>query len=334
MSIIDWGWSSAWTERFSPHRLAGLAPARVVDGSRGVYELETDSGRVRGELAGRLEYAADSALELPVAGDWVAVTPTDPALIVHVVERQSLFTRVQEGGQRQALAANIDVAFLVCGLDRDWNPARLDRYLALAMDAGVRPVIVLNKRDLCPDPGAIHAMASALAPTVLLSCTLDDPTPLLGSFVAPGQTAALFGSSGVGKSTIVNALLQEQAQAIGETVCQHTTTSRTLIRLPLGWLLLDMPGLRAVGVGGGVTDAFADVTALAAQCRFTDCSHNGEPGCAVENAVAPERLASFRKLQREAAYQHRREDASAARAEKERWKQLHAAMKKMPKKGR
>ncbi len=334
MSIIDWGWSSAWTERFSPHRLAGLAPARVVDGSRGVYELETDSGRVRGELAGRLEYAADSALELPVAGDWVAATPTDPALIVHVVERQSLFTRVQEGGQRQALAANIDVAFLVCGLDRDWNPARLDRYLALAMDAGVRPVIVLNKRDLCPDPGAIHAMASALAPTVLLSCTLDDPTPLLGSFVAPGQTAALFGSSGVGKSTIVNALLQEQAQAIGETVCQHTTTSRTLIRLPLGWLLLDMPGLRAVGVGGGVTDAFADVTALAAQCRFTDCSHNGEPGCAVENAVAPERLASFRKLQREAAYQHRREDASAARAEKERWKQLHAAMKKMPKKGR
>ena len=334
MSIFDWGWNSAWTERFSPHRLAGLAPARVVDGSRGVYELETDSGRVRGELAGRLEYAAGSPLELPVAGDWVAITPTDPALMVHVVERQSLFTRVQDGGQRQALAANVNVAFLVCGLDRDWNPARLDRYLALAMEAGVQPVIVLNKRDLCSDPAAIYAIAAALAPTVLLSGTLDDPAPLLGSFVEPGQTAALFGSSGVGKSTIVNALLREEAQAIGETVCQHTTTSRTLIRLPQGWLLLDMPGLRAVGVGGGVADAFADVAELAAQCRFSDCSHDGEPGCAVENAVAPERLASFRKLQKEAAYQHRREDGNAARAEKERWKQIHAAMKKMPKKGR
>jgi ribosome biogenesis GTPase len=334
MSIFDWGWNSAWAERFSPHRQAGLAPARVVDGSRGVYELETDSGRVRGELAGRLEYAAGSPLELPVAGDWVAITPTDPALMVHVVERQSLFTRVQDGGQRQALAANVDVAFLVCGLDRDWNPARLDRYLALAMEAGVQPVIVLNKRDLCADPAAIYAIAATLAPTVLLSGTFDDPAPLLGSFVQPGQTAALFGSSGVGKSTIVNALLREEAQTIGETVCQHTTTTRTLIRLPQGWLLLDMPGLRAVGVGGGVADAFADVAQLAALCRFSDCSHDGEPGCAVETAIAPERLASFRKLQKEAAYQHRREDGNAARAEKERWKQIHAAMKKMPKKGR
>lgn len=334
MSLFEWGWNSAWTERFSPHRLSGLAPARVVDGSRGVYELETDSGRIRGELAGRLEYAADSAVDLPVTGDWVAVTPTEPALIAHVLERQSLFTRVQEGGQRQALAANIDVAFLVCGLDGDWNPARLDRYLALAMEAGVRPVIVLNKRDLYPDPEPMQALASALAPTVLISGTLDDPATLLGSFLEPGQTAALFGSSGVGKSTIVNALLRQQRQAIGESVCQHTTTSRTLIRLPQGWLLLDMPGLRAVGVGGGVVDAFADVAELAARCRFSDCEHDGEPGCAVEDAVAPERLASFRKLQREAAYQHRREDASAARAEKVRWKQIHAAMKKMPKKGR
>jgi ribosome biogenesis GTPase len=167
---------------------------------------------------------------------------------------------------------------------------------------------------------------SGLEPTVLLSGTFDDPAPLLGSFVQPGQTAALFGSSGVGKSTIVNALLREEAQTIGETVCQHTTTTRTLIRLP--------PGLRAVGVGGGVADAFADVAQLAALCRFSDCSHDGEPGCAVETAIAPERLASFRKLQKEAAYQHRREDGNAARAEKERWKQIHAAMKKMPKKGR
>lgn len=332
MSLFDWGWNSVWTERFLPHLHAGLTPARVVDGSRGLYELETEPGRVRGELSGRLEYAADSALDLPVAGDWVAVTPTDPALVIAVLERDSLFTRVVEVGERQALAANVDVAFLVSGLDADWNPARVERYLTLAIEARVQPVIVLNKRDLCPEAERYREWAEALAPTVLLSCTWDDPAPLLASFVRPGQTAALFGSSGVGKSTIVNALLGERARTIGEDTGLHTTTSRTLVRLPLGWLLLDMPGLRAVGVGGGVADAFADVTRLAALCRFSDCGHDGEPGCAVEGTVPPERLANFRKLRKEAAYQHRREDAGAARAEKERWKKIHATLKKLPKK--
>jgi ribosome biogenesis GTPase len=334
MSLLDWGWSSVWSERFAMYAEAGLVPARLAEGSRGIYELETARGRVRGELSGRLEYAAESAMDLPVAGDWVAVTQTDPALIVAVLERNSLLTRVEEGGARQGLAANLDVAFLVCGLDGDWNPKRLDRYLALAREAGIRPVIILNKRDLCADPELRLAQASACAPAVLLNAEHDDVAAVLGEFAGPGETAGVAGSSGVGKSTIVNALLGTAAQAIGVRYGLHTTTTRTLFRMPQGWLLLDMPGLRAVGIGGGVEQAFADITQLAARCRFTDCSHQDEPGCAVRDSIPPQRLESFRKLDREAAYQKRREDPAAAREQKERWKRMHAAMKKMPDKRR
>ncbi|MFN0101138.1 MAG: ribosome small subunit-dependent GTPase A [Bryobacteraceae bacterium] len=338
MSLLDWGWSSALAERFTAHRKAGLAAARVVGASRGVYELESEDGRARGELSGRLEYTVESALDLPVAGDWVAVTQTNPALIIAVMERQSLFTRVVDDGRKQALAANIDVAFLVCGLDHDWNPRRLDRYLVLARDAGVTPVIVLNKRDLCDDPEAALRQASGVAQAVLISAYQDDLAVVLGALVGPRKTAALLGSSGVGKSTIVNSLAGVETQAIGavredDSRGRHTTTERTLIRLPQNWLLLDMPGLRTVGISGGqdaVDDAFADIVKLAAGCRFANCSHTNEPGCAVLQSADPERLAHYRKLLREAAYQHRREDASAARAEKERWKKIHYAMNRRP----
>ena len=342
MSLLDWGYSSAWTERFRAHRQAGLAAARIVGANRGVFELETEIGHARGELAGRLEYAAESPLDLPVAGDWVAITQTEPALIIAVLERQSLVARATNEGQRQPLAANIDVAFLVCGLDNDWSPRRLDRYLALAREAGVTPVAVLNKRDLCADPEAALRLARGVAQAVLISAHHDDLPEKLGVFMKPGQTAALFGSSGAGKSTIVNALLGGPAQttaAVRESdgKGRHTTTTRTLIRLPQNWLLLDMPGLRSVGVTGDTTaveDAFADIAALAVNCRFANCAHTGEPGCAVLASANPERLAHYRQLLREAAHQHEREDASAARAKKERWKKIHNAMKQRPDKRR
>jgi ribosome biogenesis GTPase len=336
MSLLEWGWSSFWAERFAASAPSGLQPARVVGVSRGEYALEMQAGRTRGELSGRLEYAAETALDLPAAGDWVAVTATDPALIIAVVERQSIFSRVIESGERQALAANVDIAFIVCGLDGDFNIRRIERYLVLAREAGVEPVIVLNKRDVCADPtGALQAVSS-LGRAVLVSALLDDVPSLLGGLVAPGQTAALLGSSGVGKSTLVNALL---GAAVQETFAvreddsrgRHTTTSRVLFRMPGDWLLVDMPGLRAVGIGSSaaaIADAFEDVVELAMQCRFQDCTHTGEPDCAVVQQLDPARLESYHKLQREAAYQHRREDATAARAEKERWKAIHRAFNK------
>jgi ribosome biogenesis GTPase len=267
----------------------------------------------------------------------VATTPTDPALIVAVLQRQSIFTRAVENSV-QPLAANIDVAFLVCGLDHDWNPRRLDRYLVLAREAGTAPVIVLNKRDLCPTPEAIHRQACELAPAVLIRATSDDIAGTLSPFVPPGGTAALLGSSGAGKSTIVNALLGTQSQPTGpvreaDSRGRHTTTARTLFQLPQGWLLLDMPGIRSVGIAArqqSVNSAFADIEALAEGCRFTDCSHTSEPGCAVLAGASPERLAHYRQLLREANYQKVREDSSAVRAQKAKWKQIHAEMKRRP----
>jgi len=230
------------------------------------------------------------------------------------------------------------VAFLVCGLDNDWSPRRFDRYLALAREAAVTPVAVLNKRDLCPDPEAALRQAARVAQSVLISAHHDDLTGILGAFLLPGQTAALLGSSGAGKSTIVNALLGSQVQTTSavresDSTGRHTTTTRTLVRLPQNWLLLDMPGLRSVGVTGdinAVDDTFADITALAANCRFSNCAHTNEPGCAVLASANPERLAHYRQLLREAAYQHRREDAAAARAQKERWRKVHVAMRQRP----
>lgn len=336
MSLLNWGWTSFWAERFQASAPSGLLPARIVGVSRGEFALEIETGRTRAELSGRLEYAAASAVELPAVGDWVAVTPTDPALIVAIVERRSLFARAIENGDRQPLAANVDIAFLVCGLDGDFNIRRVERYLVLAREAGVDPIIVLNKRDVCADPAAALQAVASLAPAVLVSALQDDIPALLGRFVEQGQTAALLGSSGVGKSTLVNALLGNTVQetfAVREDDARgrHTTTSRALFRMPGDWLLVDMPGLRAVGIGGSSTavdDAFEDVTELATQCRFHNCTHSGEPGCAVTANLHPSRLESYHKLQREAAYQHRKEDATAARAQKEKWKAIHRAHNK------
>jgi ribosome biogenesis GTPase len=273
-----------------------------------------------------------------VTGDWVLATPTDPAMIVEVLPRRTLFARAAENGERQPMAANIDVALLVTGLDGDFNLKRLDRYLVLAKEAGARPVAVLNKRDVCSDAEERLAQASAIAPAVLVSALHDDVPAVMAGVVMPGETAALFGSSGAGKSTLLNALSGQTVQDTTpvrewDSRGRHTTTTRSLYRMPQGWLLLDMPGIRAVGIGGSqeaVDAAFDEIAVLAKECRYRDCSHQGEPGCAVEGVVDPGRLASYHKLIREAAYQHRKEDVLAAQALKQRWKRIHVAMRKRP----
>lgn len=297
-----------------------LERARVVSQAHELYSVVSGDRERLAALTGRLRYFE----ELPAVGDWVGLTPTDPPLIAAIEPRVSCFTRTSPGGGRQILAANIDVAFLVCGLDADFNPNRLDRYLVQARQSGARPVVVLNKADLRPELPRLRVDV----PVVAVSALTGDLAGLTDQ-MRPGQTAALFGSSGVGKSTIVNRLLGAERQATGAAPGKHVTTARQLFLLPAGWWLLDMPGLRELALdasAGAVDDAFAEITADG--CRFRDCRHEDEPGCAVRDQVDPTRLASYRKLRREQAYAERKEDPAAARAEKERWKKIHKAMRK------
>jgi ribosome biogenesis GTPase len=297
-----------------------LERARVVSQAHELYSVLTPRGERLAAVTGRLRFLDD----LPAVGDWVSLTTTDPPLIAAIEPRTSCFTRRSPGGGRQVLAANIDVAFLVCGLDADFNPNRLDRYLVQARQSGARPVVVLNKADLRPELPRLSVDAPVTAISALTGSLAG-----LTEQVQPGETAALFGSSGVGKSTIVNRLLGAQRQAIGAVPGKHVTTARQLFLLPAGWWLLDMPGLRELALdasAGAVSEAFAEITAQA--CRYRDCRHEDEPGCAVRDHVDPARLSSYRKLRREQAYAERKEDPAAARAEKERWKKIHKAMRK------
>jgi ribosome biogenesis GTPase len=299
--------------------MSSLERARVLSQAHELYSVATAQGEQLAQVTGRLRFLD----ELPAVGDWVTLTPTQPPLITAIEPRTSCFTRTAPGGGRQILAANIDVAFLVCGLDADFNPNRLDRYLVQARQSGARPVVILNKADLRPAPPlAVDVPVAAVS-------ALQGDLAGLTAHVQPGETAALFGSSGVGKSTIVNRLLGAQRQATGDIPGRHVTTSRQLILLPAGWWLLDMPGLRELALDAtsvAVNEAFAEISPQ--QCRYRDCRHEEEPGCAIRDHIDPARLASYRKLRREQAYAERKDDPVAARAEKERWKKIHKAMRK------
>jgi ribosome biogenesis GTPase len=303
-------------------------------------------------VAGRFRFEALASSDYPAVGDWVTIADgQDQVVIIAVLPRRSAFVRSAADATRrtasnladeQVLAANVDVAFLVAGLDLDFNLRRLERYLAVAWSSGVRPVIVLNKADVALDLDdrllAVQSIAPAV-PIVVLSALTGDHLADLAPYLAPGQTAVVLGSSGVGKSTLVNALLGEQRQTTAavredDSRGRHTTTHRELFELPGGALLIDTPGIRALEVAGadeGVETAFDDIADLALGCRFSDCRHEGEPGCAVRLALddgrlTADRLASHRKLERELAHAERKGDARARAAEAKRWKWVHKAL--------
>jgi ribosome biogenesis GTPase / thiamine phosphate phosphatase len=303
-------------------------------------------------VSGRFRYDALAPSDYPAVGDWVTVSERgDPAVITAVLPRRSAFVRSAADATRrsagnlvdeQVLAANVDVAFLVAGLDHDFNLRRLERYLAVAWSSGVRPVIVLNKADVALELDDRLLAVESIAPTVpivVLSALTGDHLTDLAPYLAPGQTAVVLGSSGVGKSTLVNALLGEQRQTTAavredDSRGRHTTTHRELFEMPGGALLIDTPGIRALEVAGadvGVDTAFDDIADLALGCRFSDCRHEGEPGCAVRAAlddgrISRDRLASHRKLERELAHAERKGDARARAAEAKRWKSVHKAV--------
>lgn len=335
MDLTRLGWNTSLQSSIETFG-SDLTPARVVAVHRGLFALAGHPRALRAELVGRLQADPDP-LAHPAVGDWVAVDPG--GRIAGLLPRTSQLVRRAAGRAHaaQVVAANMDLVLVVTAIEDDFNPRRLERYLAVAWDSGASPAVVLTKCDL-GDPANVLAVVADLAPGVPVVATsaalglgLDELCALVGA----GRTAVLVGSSGVGKSSLVNALLGEERQKTlpvrdADRRGRHATTHRELFELPGGGLLIDTPGMRLLGIfddDGGMDTAFADIDALAADCRFRSCAHADEPGCAVTEAIDPERLAGWRKLQRELAHAERKLDRSAARAEKERWKAVHRRMR-------
>jgi len=337
--IEDYGWSDALRDAFAPHAAHGLIAGRVTVQQRGLCTAVTDMGELSARLSGRLEHEADEGGH-PVVGDWVALSarPEEGAATIHaLMPRRTAFLRKAANTVQttQVVAANADVAFLVASLNADFNARRLERYLASAWQSGAQPVVVLTKADLCPDPEPLIEEAEAVAigaAVIPVSAVTGQGMEALAAALPARQTGVLVGSSGVGKSTLVNALAGEDLMDTGairedDARGRHTTSHRELIRLPSGALILDTPGMRELGLldaEAGLDATFADIEALAGQCRFNDCAHEREPGCAVRAALEtgvldPGRWKSFVKLGRELAMQERREDHLAREAHRRHW---------------
>jgi ribosome biogenesis GTPase / thiamine phosphate phosphatase len=329
------GWDASLADEFRPFEHDGLAPARVAVEHRSEYVVYSQHGELRAELTGRLRHGD----EHPAVGDWVAVAPRADegrATIHAVLTRRSAFVRKVAWAETkpQVVAANVDVAFVVSGLDLNFNVRRIERYLTLAWESGAQPVVLLTKADLCDDVDSRVYEVESVAfgvPVHAVSAPHGDGVDTVRSYVPAGRTAALLGSSGVGKSTLVNALVGSDLLAVQEIRedgrGRHTTSHRQLVPLPDGGMMLDTPGMRELQLwdaDSGMEAAFQDLESLAGQCRFADCSHGREPGCAVRSALADgtldvERFESWRKLQRELERLVRKQDGRArSEARKER----------------
>lgn len=352
MELFELGWNSDWEARLA--RLGptpGGHPARVIRQDRGRYTVLGAEGLHLAAPSGRFHHLASSSEEHPAVGDWVVIEPDrhEPgsARLHAVLPRQSQFVRKVAGRSHaaQVVAANIDTVFLVTGMDENFRLRRIERYLAVAAQSGAEPVVVLNKLDLCPDPAATIAAVGEIAgpcPVVALSALAGEGLEELRAFLRPFQTAALLGSSGVGKSTLLNALAGDHRQAVQANRAEdgrgrHTTTARELFVLADGALLIDTPGMRELGLldQGEATlgTGFEEIEALVSQCRFTNCTHETEPGCAVLAAIAagtigPEQLEHWRRLQRERAFAARQQDVRLQRAEAAKWKKINQQHRK------
>jgi ribosome biogenesis GTPase len=320
-----------------------IHPARVAAEHRGAYEVWSQIGSGRAQLAGRLRLDVENAC-LPGVGDWVVVRdapgPDRAVMIERVLSRRTIFTRGAAGRElrAQVIAANVDLVFVVCGLDDDFNVRRIERYLARIWASGAQPAVILNKADISKDTGARVVEVEGRCPgvTVYVASALRcEGIAAIRACIHDGMTVALVGSSGAGKSTLVNALLGEELMPTGEVRSRdgrgrHVTTRRQLVLLPGGGLLLDTPGMRELQLvdEGGLGSVFRDIAALAVRCRYRDCRHDTEPGCAVKEAVGSgeldaDRLEHYRKLEREARAYELRQDEHRRRQAERVWGQLY-----------
>jgi ribosome biogenesis GTPase / thiamine phosphate phosphatase len=348
--LAQLGWGADFEQEFEQHAAAGLVPGRVAVQHRGAYDVYTAEGELRARLPGRLLYDAGDGANLPAVGDWVALDPPTggQTTVRAVLSRRTAFVRTAASNQhrvseRQVVAANVDVVFLVSALAEDFNLRRIERYLVLAWESGSQPVVVLTKADLCADVDDAVSEAESVAIGVsvhAVSNVTGEGVDGLRPYFGGNRTVAALGSSGVGKSTLINRLSGREVAATGEIRQdgrgRHTTTRRELLSVPGGGFFLDTPGMRELQLSEasvGVRETFDDVTELAAQCRFSDCAHEAEPGCAVQEAVReerldPGRLASHRKLQRELAALERKVDARAKSEARKKWRRFARSQRK------
>jgi ribosome biogenesis GTPase len=345
--LAQLGWTPAFEEQFVPFAADGLEPARVAVEHRDAYVVYTARGERPAELSGRLRHAAAERGDLPAVGDWVATTATDPALVQAVLPRRSKFSRMAatDHGQtvEQVVASNVDVVLLTAGLDGDFNARRLERYLALGWESGATPVVVLTKLDLCDDPESTLLEVGPVAigvPVHAVSNVTGEGIAELAGYFTKGCTVAALGSSGVGKSSLVNRLAGEELMATGDLRAdgrgRHTTTNRQLLVLPGGGLFLDTPGMRELRLWEseeGLASTFDDVAAAAANCRFADCSHEREPDCGVQAALADgsldrERYVSWCKLQNELRHLAIKQDARLRSEARKEWRRFARSQRK------
>jgi ribosome biogenesis GTPase / thiamine phosphate phosphatase len=347
--LSQMGWTSHFQTQQEHFANDAVIPARVVGVSKNSFRTSDGNSEWLATLAGRLKHDANGLY--PVTGDWVLMTD---AVISKVLVRKNALSRGASGThnkqneqpqKEQVIAANLDTVFIVSGLDRDFNLRRIERYLTLVYNCSLTPAIILTKADLHQDPEHFVSKVEAVAfgvPIHLVSASDDTGLIALEAYLSPGRTATMVGSSGAGKSTLVNRLYGKTIQRTGSISThvgkgKHTTTSRDLIVMPQGGMVIDNPGIREIAfweVDHGIEAAFPEIEKRGLECRFTNCSHNHEPGCRVLEAVedgeiSRDRLENYRKMKRELAYLAHRQHKSADRVEKERWKEVALKIKAM-----
>ncbi|MFH1378283.1 MAG: ribosome small subunit-dependent GTPase A [Planctomycetota bacterium] len=348
MSLESFGWSQLWQNKFSEYEADGLVPARISHEHRDLYGIFCERGERQAEISGRFRFSARRRSDFPAVGDWVVIESIDDisrCCIHAVLMRQTEIMRkgAGTGADEQVVAANADTACLVSGLDEDFNLRRIERYLTLAYQSGATPVIVLNKSDICPDLAPVIETVTSIAPGCEIfpvSARSGVGMDALRSRLAPGTTGVLLGSSGVGKSSIINALLGSDALKTApvredDGKGRHTTVHRQLLQLPRGGLLIDTPGLREIQLIAdpqALSQSFATLSEIATDCRFRDCTHVNEPGCAVIEAVNDGRLdpanyESYLKQRKEIRHHQIEQDVHLKNAEKKRWISIMKSVK-------
>lgn len=354
-NLKTYGWDSFFEAYFSEVTGDGHIPARVSLEHRNYYELYSSAGELTAEKSGKLFYQAEDTNLLPAVGDWVVINPLqneDKAVIISVLPRKSKFSRKKAGAttEEQIVAANVDMVFIMSSLNQDLNLRRIERYLTLAWDNDVKPVLILSKADLVSDifeklalvqdafPGTdAHAISS------VKKAGIDELLP----YFEGNKTAAVIGSSGVGKSTLINSILNWKKMEVSDISLykdkgRHTTTHRELTLVPGGGLIIDTPGMREIQLwegSEGLSELFGDIEQLALECKFTDCKHESEPGCAIKSAIKKgeldeKRFKSYKKLLNEVSYFERKQDKKAQMEEKKKWKKISQLGKQIGKEKR